>query len=114
MVEQNISDYLPLTEATYYIMLSLTEPIHGYGIMQNAEVVSNGRVVLGPGTLYGALGKLENEGLIKQVKPEEVVDSRRKYYVLTEYGKKVVKMEYQRIKKMVHESEKIIKKMGGE
>ncbi|MFP4016290.1 MAG: PadR family transcriptional regulator [Halanaerobiales bacterium] len=106
----NESEYLPLTEATYYIMLSLLEPIHGYGIMQNVEEISKGRVALGPGTLYGALSKLEKEDLITQVKPSKEVDSRRKYYVLTETGKTVVKLEYERIRMMTEESKRILEK----
>lgn len=104
-------EYLPLTEATYYIMLSLVKPLHGYGIMQHAEKISKGRVVLGPGTLYGALSKLEKEGLIKQVDPADVIDSRRKYYLLSDYGRNVVRLEYERIKKMVKESKELIEMM---
>lgn len=51
----------PLTEAVYYILLSLTEPLHGYGIMQKAEQLSSGRVRLAAGTLYGALNTLLGE-----------------------------------------------------
>ncbi|MBQ4101229.1 MAG: PadR family transcriptional regulator, partial [Oscillospiraceae bacterium] len=47
-----------LTEAVYYILLSLTKPMHGYGIMQNVETLSNGRVKLAAGTLYGAINTL--------------------------------------------------------
>ena len=52
----------PLTEAVYYILLSLTEPLHGYGIMQKAEQLSSGRVRLAAGTLYGALNTLLEKG----------------------------------------------------
>lgn len=109
----NEREYLPLTEATYYIMLSLTEPIHGYGIMQNVEEISNGRVELGPGTLYGALRKLEKEDLIIEVEPSEVVDSRRKYYILTDLGKQVVRAEYERLEQMTRESREILEELGG-
>ena len=47
-----------LTEAVYYILLSLTDPLHGYGIMQNVEKLSGGRVRLAAGTLYGAINTL--------------------------------------------------------
>ena len=53
-----------LTEAVYYILLSLTEPMHGYGIMQNVESLSNGRVRLAAGTLYGAISSLLEKGWI--------------------------------------------------
>ena len=49
---------ISLTESMYYILISLIEPNHGYGIMQQVEEMTNGRVVLGPGTLYGALNTL--------------------------------------------------------
>lgn len=103
--------YLPLTEATYYILISLVKPLHGYGIMQNVEEISKGQVNLGPGTLYGALNKLEKEGLI--VKAGNNENDRRKYYVLTEFGKKVVKLECNRLKALVKCSEMIIEAIGG-
>ena len=53
-----------LTEAVFYILLSLLEPMHGYGIMQNVNALSRGRVTLGAGTLYGALGTLLEKGWI--------------------------------------------------
>ena len=52
--EKNAENYLPLSESTYYIMLMLTEPLHGYGVMQKVETMTGGKVVIGPGTLYGA------------------------------------------------------------
>ncbi len=109
----NSNDYLPLTEATYYIMLCLVEPLHGYGIMQNAEEVSDGRVVLAPGTLYGALSKLEKERLIKKAPVPEGKDSRRKYYKLTEAGKEVLILEYNRLKQMTQESKVFIERLEG-
>lgn len=51
--DQKTAKYLPLTEATYYILISLAEPLHGCGIMQNVTELSQGKVRLGPGTLYG-------------------------------------------------------------
>ncbi len=54
---------IALTEAVFYILLSLDEPLHGYGIMQNAERLSNGRVRLAAGTLYGALDTLQETAL---------------------------------------------------
>ena len=56
-----------LTEAVFYILLSLFAPMHGYGIMQNVKELSGGRVVLGPGTLYGALNTLLEKGWIREV-----------------------------------------------
>ena len=111
-IDKKVKKYLPLTEATYYILISLVEPLHGYGIMQNVEDISKGEVKLGPGTLYGALSKLEKQGLI--IKTDEIDSERRKYYSITEFGKKVVKLEYLRLKKLVEISENIVKDMGVE
>ena len=61
MAERSITKYLPLSEATYYILLSLVEPLHGYGVMQKVETTSSGTVSIGPGTLYGAFTTLEKE-----------------------------------------------------
>ncbi|MEW5872775.1 MAG: PadR family transcriptional regulator [Chloroflexota bacterium] len=85
--------YLPLTEATYYILLSLVEPMHGYGVMQNVDTLSEGTVKVGPGTLYGAFSTLEQEKLIVMVKQEE----RRKSYQLTEKGRQVLRRQIERL-----------------
>lgn len=85
--------YLPLTETTAYTLLALTEPLHGYAVMQKVKVLSQGTVTLGPGTLYGAFSTLEGEGLIAKV--EEI--KRRKYYVLTVKGRQVLKEHIRRI-----------------
>ena len=96
MTEDDTSKYLPLTESTYYIMLSLTEPLHGYGVMQKVEAISEGTVKLGPGTLYGVFTTLEKEGLIVKVKEED----RRKSYTLTQKGKTVLLQQIHRLKIM--------------
>lgn len=88
--------YLPLTEATYYIMLSLVEPLHGYGVMQKVKEISQGTVKVGPGTLYGVLSTLEKEGLILKVKEEE----RRKCYSLTPKGQQVLIGQIERLEIM--------------
>lgn len=92
----NLSKYLPLTEATYYIMLALVEPLHGYGVMQKVEQISLGTVKVGPGTLYGVFSTLEKEGLIVKVKEEE----RRKCYTLTSKGRQVMALQIERLEIM--------------
>ena len=57
-----MNEHIALTEAFYYILLSLYQPLHGYGIMQKAEEFSGGRVRLAAGTLYGALNTLQDKG----------------------------------------------------
>ncbi|MEN2768920.1 PadR family transcriptional regulator [Ornithinibacillus xuwenensis] len=105
-------DFLPLSQATYYILLSLREIRHGYAIMQDVEVVSQGEVTMGPGTLYGALGKLEKQNIISKAAVED--KDRRKYYQLTELGKKVLKLEYIRLKSLVENASEIISVMEEE
>jgi DNA-binding PadR family transcriptional regulator len=92
MADDEIKKYLPLTEATYYILLALVEPLHGYGIMQKVEGLSEGTVSIGPGTMYGAFTTLEKEGLIAMVKEED----RRKTYLLTGKGRQVLAEQIRR------------------
>jgi len=91
---------LPLTEATYYVLVSLVEPRHGYGIMQNVAALSGGAVRIGPGTLYGALTNLLKQGLIERAGDEETEGERRKVYGLTALGRSVVLFECERLEMM--------------
>ena len=95
--QDEINKYLPLTESTYYILLALVEPMHGYGVMQKVESLSEGTVKIGPGTLYGAFQSLEKEALIIKVGEEE----RRKIYALTSKGREVLKQQINRLVIMV-------------
>lgn len=105
MDEKIIQKYIPLTEATYYILLSMVEPIHGYKLMQNVEVMTLGQVKLGPGTLYGATSKLVKDGLIKQV---DSTEERRKCYQLTDLGKHILILEYKRLNLLIENGKEII------
>ena len=96
---------IALTEAVFYILLSLEKPLHGYGIMQNAEKLSNGRVKLAAGTLYGAINTLLEKGWITSV-PGESGD-RKKQYVITESGKSAVLAELSRLRELVENGEKL-------
>lgn len=100
-------DHPALTEATYYILLSLVQPRHGYGIMQRAESLSGGRVRLAAGTLYGALNTLCDKGWILQLPAPD--DSRRKDYKLTELGLKILKNEVARLRELADNGEKILR-----
>ena len=85
-----------LTEAVYYILLSLLQPMHGYGIMQNAENLSGGRVRLAAGTLYGALNTLLEKGWIEAL--PETGDSRgKKEYLITSAGRTALACEVERL-----------------
>ena len=95
-----------LTEAVYYILLSLATPRHGYGIMQETERMSQGRVKLAAGTLYGALNGLLDRGWIRAVPGAE--DSRRKEYALTDKGKEALESELDRLKELVDNGESVL------
>ncbi len=97
---------IALTEAVYYILLSLLSPRHGYGIMQNAESLSAGRVKLAAGTLYGAINSLLEKGWITALPGEK--DSRKKEYVITEEGRSVLKAELARLQELVANGTRIM------
>ena len=93
---------LPLTETTYYILLALLEPAHGYLIMQNIEELSNDTVRMAAGTMYGAL---ENLLKLKYIKLIESGDKRRKVYQITDSGKEILNQQYERFLHIVKVSE---------
>ena len=95
-----------LTEAVYYILLSLTEPLHGYGIMQNVSQLSNGRVNLAAGTLYGAINTLLEKNWIQALPGES--DSRKKEYLITETGKQMLISELTRLNELIENGKRIL------
>ncbi|MFT5871779.1 MAG: DNA-binding PadR family transcriptional regulator [Clostridium sp.] len=101
----NFNKFLPLTETTFYIMLSLTNPLHGYAIMQNVELLSENKVKVAAGTLYGAIENLLKQKLIKSVVSE---DKRRKVYVLTDEGKEVLKLEIARMRHLINIAQDLV------
>jgi len=96
-LDTDLTKYLPLSEATYYVMAALDEPLHGYALMQKVEAMSEGSVVIGPGTLYGAFAALEKQGLIEKVSEQD----RRKTYGLTSKGRLVLAEQVRRLATMV-------------
>ena len=101
-----MNETIALTESTYYILLSLYTPQHGYGIMQQAERLSGGRVRLAAGTLYGALNSLCEKGWIVPLPVQ--AESRKKEYQLTETGLTVLRNELQRLRQLVENGESIL------
>ncbi|NLT97886.1 MAG: PadR family transcriptional regulator [Christensenellaceae bacterium] len=95
--------YIPMSETMLYILLSLREERHGYGIMQHVKELTNGRIVLGAGTVYQSLGKLEADGLIRAVREED----RKKYYVITPQGAQILSEEAARIREVYRHLEGI-------
>ena len=101
-----------LTEAVYYILLSLLQPMHGYGIMQNTEALSEGRVRLAAGTLYGALNTLLEKGWIAAL--PETGDSRgKKEYVITDAGRAALNAEIERLSALAAVGRRLIEQTEG-
>ena len=85
--------YVPMTETSFYILLCLRTPNHGYGI----------EVVLGPGTMYGSLSKMEKDGLIHFIREED----KRKIYEITELGTEVLELELKRIRRLYRNAQEV-------
>ena len=85
--------YIPMSETMFYILLSLKQERHGYAIMQSVKKLTQGRIILGAGTVFSSLGKLESDGLIKCVREE----ARRKIYAITTVGSEILREEFVRI-----------------
>lgn len=100
-----------LTEAVFYILISLYKPLHGYGVIQNAEKLSGGRVKLGAGTLYGALNTLLGRGWIEEF---GVSGERKKEYVVTEAGKQAVREEIIRLRELLDNGKRVLEENGEE
>lgn len=96
-----------LTEVTFYILLSLYSPRHGYAIMQFIEEKTGGRLMLGAGTLYGALNALQEKGWIA---PCGGSGDRKKEYTITASGREACEKELVRLKELIGAAEQI---MGG-
>lgn len=94
----------PLSETTFLILVSLgSGPKHGYAIMKEVEALSQGRVLLGTGTLYGAIKRLLADGWISRLElPEDANDGReRKSYALTPRGRQALTVETRRLQELV-------------
>lgn len=102
----------PLTESYFYILLCLYEGSnHGYGIMQKTKELSNGRVIIGSGTMYGATSNMIKKGWIQETKSSDPKDERKRLYCLTIEGKKIFLQEYKRIILVIESAKKIIEEV---
>ena len=101
----DVQNHLPLTESTFYIILSLAPgPKHGYAILQEVEALSDGRLVLSTGTLYGALKRMLDSAWIERVpdpQPDET-NRERKAYRLTPLGRRILDAETARLQHLAH------------
>lgn len=96
--------FIPMSETMFYILLSLRQERHGYGIMQHVKDLTNNRITLGAGTIYQSLGKLEGDGLIIPVKEID----RKKIYVISDIGEQILKEEAKRINEIYHNLEGLL------
>ncbi|HOB87642.1 MAG TPA: PadR family transcriptional regulator [Bacillota bacterium] len=93
-----------MSETMFYILFSLQEERHGYAIMQHVKELTGGRIILGAGTVYSTIGKLERDGLIKAVSEE----NRRKTYLITEAGNRILREEAARIAELYQHAEVLL------
>ena len=97
--------WLPLTPPMFHILLALADKDrHGYEIMREVDERSEGQVRLGPGTLYGSIKRMLNDGLIEELeeRPDpELDDERRRYYRLSTFGRRIAVAEAERLEKLV-------------
>ncbi len=105
--KEELRKLMPLTETSFYVLISLLEPLHGYGIMQKVEKLSNGRIIFGPGTLYGAINNLQSIGLIS-LHGETASNERKKTYLVTDKGRGLINLEIERLKETVKNAEMLI------
>lgn len=97
-----------LTEPTFYILLSLHRPTHGYAIMQDVRELTGGRVSIGAGTLYGAISSLTEKGWIRAA--GDRASDRRKEYVITEGGRQAFAREVERLESLVADAKPVIER----
>lgn len=103
--DRNPEDFLPLTPAMFHILLALADrERHGYDIMREVDERTEGKVRLGPGTLYGSIKRMLSDGLIEELdeRPDpQLDDERRRYYRLTDFGRRVAVAEAERLARLV-------------
>ena len=108
--DREILEELPLTETTFFILLSISpKPKHGYAMMKDVEGLSEGRIRLSTGTLYGAIRRLLEKDWIKRVENlTEKADGRgRKAYTLTRYGQRILNAEVDRLQDLVETAQQV-------
>ena len=102
---KNLEDLLPLTPAMFHILLALADKErHGYDIMREVDERTEGKMRLGPGTLYGSIKRMLKDGLIEELdeRPDpELDDERRRYYRLSDFGYRLAVAEAERLARLV-------------
>lgn len=102
LAHRDPEELLPLTHVVYYILLSLSErERHGYGTIKDVESRTAGRVKLEAGTLYAAIKRMRDDGLIEESAAPAGTDARRRYYGITRFGREVLHAESVRLEELV-------------
>lgn len=107
MDEGLLKKYIPMTETTYYTLLSVITARHGYAIMQFVSELTQGRIQLGTGTLYTMVGRLTTDGIVNI----ELTEDGKKAYKLTEVGRELLETETKRLENQLEDG---IKTLEGE
>lgn len=105
-VAKVLKKYVPMTETAFYILLSLATPNHGYGIVKHVEEITQARLQLGSGTVYGTLTKMQKDGVIAVFADQD----RKTIYEVTPIGKILIRTEMERLKEL---NENATKYRGG-
>lgn len=101
---RDVQEQLPLTHVSYHVLLAIADgPLHGYGIIKEVAQRTAGRIELEAGTLYAAIKRLADDELLDEAPPPRSgsTDSRRKYYRLTSFGRRVLRAESQRLVSLI-------------
>jgi len=99
---QSTEQYLPLSRVVYHVLLSLSQDTrHGYGVIKHVSAVTSGAIELETGTLYAAIRRLRQDGLLDEAPAPAGADARRRYYELTDLGRAVLRAESERLAQLV-------------
>ena len=109
-MDKDLEDHIPLTETMFLVLLTMLEENYGYRVGQEVEEITKGRIVLGPGSLYGAINNLRKKSWIKLVDKDD--NSGKKMYIATDTGRSLISLEIERMKNLVIEGEKKLEKEG--
>jgi DNA-binding PadR family transcriptional regulator len=97
-----VESLLPLPETVFHILVALADgDLHGYGIMQQVAALTDGRMRLSPGTLYGAIPRMLAQGLVEEVRTRNAADDRRRTYRITPFGRRVAVAETSRLQQLL-------------
>lgn len=107
-MDKRIKKLSPLTESTFYVLLVLKNPLHGYGIIKEVEDLTKGRMVLAAGTLYGVIQNLRKYDLI-YLYNEDIKNKKKKEYVITDIGLELLTFEVKRLREMIRNSRKVVR-----